>query len=125
MTKTGLRVRFEDHDYGGNLGLGVLCPGCGSPNLHHHRVEIYDRDTEDAETGRRVVVESSEVSVTGNMQDNPSPRRDGMRIAFWCEICYILSELTIVQHKGTTYLAMNITGEDEDRRNAAIEATSA
>lgn len=114
--------QFEDYSYGG-MGRGLLCPGCNGVNLHHHKVEVFERDAEDASTGRRVTVEAYQVSVTGDMTGNPSARRDGMRVAFWCETCSALSELTIVQHKGTTYLAMAVTGEDTsraDRENPTV-----
>jgi hypothetical protein len=35
---------------------------------------------------------------------NPSARRDGIRVFFVCENCGKDSALTIVQHKGETYV---------------------
>jgi len=36
---------------------------------------------------------------------NPSSRRDGLVIRFWCELCDVVdAELTVEQHKGCTYL---------------------
>jgi len=36
---------------------------------------------------------------------NPSSRRDGLAIKFWCEGCPAVLELTVEQHKGQTFLA--------------------
>ena len=110
MTRALLRISPEDC----GIGHDLICPGCGSINLHHNRVEVYDRDREDADTGRKVVLDANETSITRDMKGNPSARRDGMRIHFDCECCSTLSALTIVQHKGTTYLEMHITGENPD-----------
>jgi hypothetical protein len=33
---------------------------------------------------------------------NPSSRRGGIAIRFWCEGCPFISELTLAQHKGST-----------------------
>lgn len=90
----------------------LLCPGCGSENLHHMRVQVFDRDKEDAETGRKVTVERRAVVVTGDAGGppadggNPSSRRDGIRINFECEMCPTKSALEILQHKGSTLVGM-------------------
>lgn len=89
----------------------LACPGCGSTNLHHHRVDVYRRNREDDNQGLRASVYSvGSVIVGNNMDGNPSERRDGVRMHFTCEMCPALSELTIVQHKGTTYLQTTVVG---------------
>ena len=112
-----IRPKFERDTYGED-GVGLLCPGCGCSNLHHDQVDVYARDSEDSPTGYHATVTAGAgLRLLNNMTDNPSSRRDGLRVLFWCEQCPALSELTIVQHKGTTYLATRVTGErdEEDR----------
>jgi hypothetical protein len=83
----------------------LCCPHCGFDYLHHDRVIVYSRK-EDEET-------TAETEVTGRatrlrlvpseLSKNPSVRRDGVAISFWCEGCDERPELTITQHKGNTY----------------------
>ena len=39
-----------------------------------------------------------------DIRDNPSARRYGLRIFFWCEHCCAVPVLNIYQHKGNTFL---------------------
>lgn len=84
----------------------LICPYCNSNNLHHSGVSSYDR-SEDAEKVRVTHVTGMVVSVA-NVEEahsnNPSPRRAGLTIEFWCEICDDKPVLAIMQHKGTTYI---------------------
>lgn len=95
------------------------CPACGSTNVHQDRVEVFER-REDADHGLHVTVlhhdrddravESRDdregtYRVDTSLQGNPSGRRHGVRIEFWCEQCPTRSLLTIAQHKGETRLA--------------------
>jgi hypothetical protein len=91
----------------------LKCPLCGLANLHHYRVEIWERH-EDADTGIHVMVlgvdrptfgrGTPQVTVDSAMGGNPSDRRHGLRIFFWCEHCTDEIELALDQHKGTTFL---------------------
>jgi len=89
---------------------GVLCcPWCGEDGeyLHHQCITVYERG-EDAErvTVTRVSPDKPpriEI-IPSRESDNPSARRNGLAIAFWCESCQGVSELTIAQHKGFTHL---------------------
>ena len=99
----------------------LLCPVCNGNNLHHNAVIHYHR-REDEEIVRVTSVEGGEfVSslMPNETSGNPSSRRDGIAIEFWCENCH--SELNganpeysnyfrlqIQQHKGTTYLDWDI-----------------
>ena len=87
----------------------IACARCGDENaLHHYRVEVFDRKGEDCDDGLRVAVENGKMTVgtTGlNGKANPSGRRDGVRIMAYCEHCDDLTEITVVRHKGTTYLS--------------------
>ena len=86
---------------------GLACPSCGCNNLHHGKVTIFSRAEDDAEV-TVVTASGSNVSmrnVANASTENPSRRRHGLRIQFWCEICNDnVFELCIAQHKGTTYL---------------------
>lgn len=88
----------------------LLCPVCGFNYLHHFKIEIFDR-AEDATSGLHVTVEKSAVTVDSNLQGNPSGRRDGLSVRFWCEGCHNISMLTIGQHKGNTEVSFHPTGE--------------
>ena len=84
-------------------GYELICPGCGADTLHHDCVTVFDC-AEDSPTMVRTrvsngIVESREVP---NGSENPSSRRGGIAIGFWCECCPAKSELTIAQHKGNS-----------------------
>lgn len=78
----------------------LLCPKCGGNNLHHATVSVFVRSGEDqASTVTTIGSESLAINL-----DNPSDRRDGIRIMFSCENCDLSNDLTIVQHKGCTHV---------------------
>ena len=82
----------------------LQCPRCGVANLHHSGVTVYDRG-EDATTVVKTSVSNGKVAVESIAPGagNPSLRRDGISIRFWCEGCGEEPiELTIGQHKGST-----------------------
>lgn len=84
----------------------LLCPHCGEPYLHHAEVEVFTRH-EDADMTLATTVGpfiSTTEYVKSEDTDNPSSRRGGIQIRFWCEICTEDSYLTIAQHKGSTYV---------------------
>jgi hypothetical protein len=99
----------------------LLCPVCNGNNLHHNAVVNYHR-IEDAKIVRVTYVEGSEFNsahMPNETSGNPSRRRDGVAIEFWCENCHGAAEdtdaeppayfrLQIQQHKGTTYLDWDI-----------------
>lgn len=82
----------------------LLCPHCEGEFLHHDRIKVYGRVTEDDEDLVKVTVETTrrDGPVSQRELGNPSARRDGVAISFWCELCEAVSELTIAQHKGMT-----------------------
>ena len=86
----------------------ICCPSCGERCLHHWRVETYIRDGEDSQTGLSVTVGNnvaSGVKVGVSQKKNPSRRRDGIVIQFWCENCEKKKHrLAIYQHKGNTFV---------------------
>jgi hypothetical protein len=87
----------------------LLCPGCGYNNLHHEAIEVFERSHEDASDGLHVIIEKGVVEVDADLHRNPSPRRHGLSIHFWCETCAVLPVLTIAQHKGETLVTWDWT----------------
>jgi hypothetical protein len=84
----------------------LSCPHCGEIYLHHGTVTVYDR-SEDAEASVTTVPHKSflhPVSRPDRLGENPSARRHGLAIAFECETCMVHAELTIAQHKGSTWV---------------------
>lgn len=103
------KKRVEIDSFDGEL----RCPDCGEVNLHQDRVEVWNRP-EDADEGTHVVVVNDSVGVDPDMSKNPSRRRQGLSIEFFCEHCSCNEKgnlddkryvLDIVQHKGTTYVS--------------------
>lgn len=87
--------------------FNVACPHCGDcGDLHQTNVEVWFRE-EDATNGIYAKVSSESVVYDNDMNNNPSSRRDGVRIKFMCYLCSNESHLDIVQHKGMT----NITSK--------------
>ena len=91
------------------LSDGVLrCPKCDETYLHHEDVEVYPRRLEDGPSGAIVVTGGR--AIAGHPERNPSARRDGIVIAFRCEVCGDFEEggkpkrLAIWQHKGETFV---------------------
>jgi len=111
-------VKFGDPEYGQD-GM-IVCPRCGSVNLHHRTVHVYTRPMEDADG---IHVETGCYSIDGGaawksgksvIGVSAAPeaaflgRRDDIRIEFWCESCSQSEDdtflLLVVQHKGVTFI---------------------
>lgn len=93
-------IKFEDDDT-----RGLLCPKCGQQFLHHEHVHIYSRLEEDSPRGLHVTVsDEAQLRVGTELRNNPSRRRDGLRIEFWCETCSAKPKLVLLQHKGSTQI---------------------
>ncbi len=98
------------------LGMHMHCPVCGHDCTHHERVDVYQRDSEDAKTGTHLSIDGTHVYTSRSMQDNPSYRRNGLRIYFSCESCgpdYPHFSVTMVQHKGRTFFEAQYYVEDQ------------
>ena len=82
------------------------CPDCGSSYLHHGAVTVYSRKEDNDHTLETRVADRVAESgiVPSKLSSNPSSRRDGISIAFSCEMCPARLELTFAQHKGQTEL---------------------
>lgn len=100
-----MRIPQFTPTYDGNE-LTLKCADCTEDNLHAFRVQVFERQWEDAESGR--VVDASYGRPIDMREDaehgNPSGRRNGIRIYFRCENCPHISVLAIYQHKGTEYM---------------------
>ena len=83
----------------------ILCPHCDDPYTHHGRVDVFNRFGEDSPGGIHTTAYSGGTVVSTDIERNPSSRRDGIEIHFWCESCEARFVLGIVQHKGCTYLS--------------------
>jgi hypothetical protein len=105
---------FETY-LGDDYGI-LTCPACGFNYLHHEAVEVFARD-EDDEEGLHVRVATGDamppngirgqtVAIGRALAGNPSGRRGGVAIRFWCEGCHAHPVLTIAQHKGHTLVEM-------------------
>lgn len=93
--------KFGEYQQG--FGAELECPACGSNYLHHDRVEIFECG-EDATSGVHVAVEGGKATVDTALEGNPSARRHGLKIFFWCEGCEAKPVLSVSQHKGNTYV---------------------
>jgi hypothetical protein len=86
----------------------LTCPRCGEIFLHHGTVRVFNRD-QDEEIGLETTVfRSGSYTHVSSCSDNPSLRRHGLTIDFYCEHCgegdaeHVVAQLCIVQHKGHT-----------------------
>jgi hypothetical protein len=84
----------------------LLCPYCNGHYLHHLALEWYSRSGgEDSETGIHILTsEHAGLLLDGNMTENPSTRRGGFRVGFYCELCGARFSLEFAQHKGQTLI---------------------
>ncbi len=99
-------LKFEHH-WGLNRHT-LLCPLCGGNYLHHKVIETFER-CEDAEEGMHTTITRDRVDVKYEpLVDNPSPRRDGLKIEFYCEFCGNQLTLVILQHKGETWVGWDV-----------------
>jgi hypothetical protein len=81
----------------------VFCPFCTGGYLCHKRVEVFERSCEDSSFGITMTLNEGNVTVgTDAETGNPSSRRSGIRIRFWCEECHSSPALVLYQQKGNT-----------------------
>ena len=81
--------------------------------MHHDCVEVFERN-EDAATGVHATIEDGKAIVETALDGNPSARRHGLSVRFWCEHCDTKPLLTLAQHKGSTYLAWQVDEPEEE-----------
>lgn len=92
----------------------LICPKCGDECTHMQSATLFFRDIEDSITGLKITAGNKTVAIANNAdQDNPSSRRDGMRMLFRCESGHLFN-LDIYQHKGPTYFEAQFIGDDPE-----------
>ncbi|HDZ07733.1 hypothetical protein [Pseudohongiella sp.] len=101
-----MQVIFDQHY--NTLGAELLCPNCDGRFLHHEGVQVFERE-EDDDTGLHLMVKNGVFTKDSDLSDNPSPRRHGLFIEFCCENCDARPVLSVIQHKGSTYIDMDVT----------------
>jgi len=102
----------------------LCCPNCGDAyGLHHDKITIWNRRTEDHDGVRFTIKGTSLTSklVAGGdspqgPKEHPSKRRDGLVIEFWCEHCPDIKpiNLRIAQHKGITLMGWMFYSKKHD-----------
>jgi hypothetical protein len=74
-------VTFDTHD------CCLLCPCCGGQYLHQCRVDVFSRPDGEDQPSISTVVHHHDPNQTWTKAKNPSLRRQGVIIYFWCETC--------------------------------------
>lgn len=80
--------------------IALVCPNCGGGCTHHTVVDVYTRGEDAPETRTRVGSDDMRAI------RNPSRRRSGLNIGFYCENCPQRFWLCIAQHKGSTFVSV-------------------
>ena len=94
-------VEFSN-DYGNEQTL--TCPECSEGYLHHDTITVYSRSEDETATFVSEIGHKTTVAqiLPSSKTNNPSARRSGLSIGFWCETCDFRGTLKIAQHKGNT-----------------------
>lgn len=121
MTDWTAQPMIKAIEQGNGQAADLVCPRCGAQLLHHHMVTSCDRQ-EDAAITQETAVRHGFVkalAVNSNASINPSSRRAGVVIHFWCEGCGGEGKdeirLNIAQHKGSTEIFWSYTDKGEGR----------
>lgn len=94
----------------------LLCPFCGSNNLHHQRLRAFERYEENDATATITEIFGTWTHVRVGAAPG---RRNTLDVEFWCEGGEHLPVLRIQQHKGSTFFRWVEPGEllkDERKR---------
>jgi len=107
-------VKHGSHDY------TFLCPNCGCDYTHHYEVEIFWKNAERSDTGRRVTVRSGKVMKENNAKGiRRSSQGYDVLIHFYCEYCDAISTLAIIQNHGITNLETTFCLTKQEREVAS------
>ena len=85
-------------------GDTLVCPHCGEPSgLHICYVRTFVRPNEDSPklTITHVQLEPPVDDHHVPSDENPSLRRSGIRLGFWCELCACVTDISMANHKGS------------------------
>lgn len=100
----------------------VRCKHCGDNYTHQGLVEVFWRDREDSPTGMRVLSTPTKTEIlTDTERNNPSSRRQGIRIQLECEPCAQITWLYVFQHKGQTFIESEMASNEYCPPNAFRE----
>lgn len=112
----GKAPKFDD--FGPGYGLALACAGCGDAcGLHHDKIDVFECEPDAQKDGVHVSIDHlNGIEIDRNMSENPSTRRHGLKIRFWCELCPALTSLTIAQHKGQTFFNCYVCGRNPEKR---------
>jgi len=78
------------------------CPCCNSEYLHQQEVIVYERKEDETTVIETHATWRGTTKRRTAGKDNPSPRRQGLRVIYWCEECDAKSVYVSLQHKGQT-----------------------
>jgi hypothetical protein len=78
------------------------CPCCGGDYLHQLEVIVYERSEDEPTVIETHATRGRTTRRRTDGTDNPSPRRQGLRVLYLCELCETKSVHTSLQHKGQT-----------------------
>jgi len=100
-----------------HYGDVLCCPNCGGEYLHHTTIEVFNRKHEDSWHGLHCIIDDTKIRADIDAsKGNPSERRNGIKIKFWCEYCGLSTWLHILQHKGNTYIGWSPVSFTENNR---------
>lgn len=105
-------MQLKFGEYNESYGAELLCPSCGFNCIHHDKVEIFECG-EDSTNGVHVTVADGVAKMDTSLEGNPSRRRHGLNVYFWCEGCSAKSVFSISQHKGFTLVDINNIEEEK------------
>lgn len=82
----------------------LLCPVCGELYLHQDVTRCFERGEDEELCLVSTITTDCVETELRKAPDNPSKRRKGLTISFWCEFCtpsqFPAFSLNIAQHKG-------------------------
>lgn len=95
----------------------LACAGCGEEQLHHTQVQCFERQGGEDGPVYAVIHNAGKIyplfPQKTKEEINPSDRRNGVRIVFYCEVCPAITALEIAQHKGSTKMETKLIGAVE------------
>ena len=92
----------------------LLCPCCNKGDyLHHDIVEIFERREDSGHCLHTLSKGGRTITKISAGRGNPSMRRHGVAIGFFCEHCGVRSKMTVAQEKGQTLVEHCCTFEKE------------
>ena len=86
----------------------LLCPNCGFDYTHEISMDCWFRFSEESNDCNHTHVDSENAFVDGDISGNPSDRRNGFTMVYYCENCNAISQLEIAQHKGMIFLDTSV-----------------